>query len=140
MNKSQIVDSLQTVPLFSGLSKKELGVVASLAKEVNAGAGDVLAKQGAAGVGFFLILHGVARVVANGRTQRRLGAGDTFGEIALLDGGPRTADVIAEGDVQMLGIAVWEFGPLLTDNPSIALKLLQEAAARLRSASRPEMG
>jgi CRP/FNR family transcriptional regulator, cyclic AMP receptor protein len=135
VNRSQIVESLQAVPLFAGLSKKELGVIATVVKEVKAASGDVLAKEGGPGVGFFLILDGSTRVMVNGRTRRRLGPGDTFGEIALLDHGPRTADVIAEGDVQLLGITVWEFNPLLADYPSITLKLLREVAARLRTCS-----
>jgi CRP-like cAMP-binding protein len=139
VNKSQVVERLQNAPLFAGLSKKELGVVATVVKEVNAGSGDVLAKEGGPGVGFFLVLDGGARVVVKGRTRSHLGPGDTFGEIALLDHGPRTADVIAEGDTQMLGITIWEFTPLLADYPSITLKLLREVAARLRTCSGPAL-
>lgn len=135
MNRSDMAKSLQSVPLFSGLTKKELAVVAGAAKEVKANAGDILAKEGEHGVGFFLILEGTARVVVNGRTRRRLSAGDTFGEIALLDGGPRTATVIAETDMVMLGITAWAFKGLLTQYPTITIKLLEEVASRLRSTS-----
>jgi CRP-like cAMP-binding protein len=135
VNRSEIAQQLQAVPLFSGLSKKELGVVAAVAKEVSASPGDVLAKEGESGVGFFLIVSGVARVVVGGRTRRRLGAGDTFGEIALLDGGPRTATVIAESEMSLLGITAWAFKSLLTEYPSITLKLLEEVASRLRATS-----
>jgi CRP-like cAMP-binding protein len=127
--------ALQSVPLFSGLTKKELAVVSGAAKEVRATAGDILAKEGEHGVGFFLIVEGTARVVVNGRTRRRLSAGDTFGEIALLDGGPRTATVIAETDMVMLGITAWAFKGLLTQYPTITIKLLEEVASRLRSTS-----
>jgi CRP-like cAMP-binding protein len=127
--------ALQSVPLFSGLTKKELAVVSGAAKEVGATAGDILAKEGEQGVGFFLIVEGTARVVVNGRTRRRLTAGDTFGEIALLDGGPRTATVIAETDMVMLGITAWAFKGLLTQYPTITIKLLEEVASRLRSTS-----
>ena len=135
MNRSEMAKALQSVPLFSGLTKKELAVVSGAAKEVGATAGDILAKEGEQGVGFFLIVEGTARVVVNGRTRRRLSAGDTFGEIALLDGGPRTATVIAETDMVMLGITAWAFKGLLTQYPTITIKLLEEVASRLRSTS-----
>jgi CRP-like cAMP-binding protein len=130
-----MANALQSVPLFSGLTKKELGVVAGATKEVTASAGDVLAKEGERGIGFFLILSGTARVVVKGRTRRRLGPGETFGEISLLDGGPRTATVVAESDMGMLGVTAWAFKGLLTQYPSITIKLLEEVASRLRSAS-----
>jgi CRP/FNR family transcriptional regulator, cyclic AMP receptor protein len=135
VNRTEIVQQLQRVQLFSGLSKRELTAIAGRAKEVHAGAGDVLARQGEHGIGFFLIVSGVARVIVNGRTKRRLGPGDTFGEIALLDGGPRTATVIAESDMKLLGLTAWEFKMLLTEYPSITLKLLEQVAVRLRAAS-----
>ena len=135
MNRTEIAKQLQTVPLFSGLSKKELGAIAGIVKEVHASSGDVLATEGEHGVGFFLIVDGTARVVLNGRTKRRLGAGDTFGEIALLDGGPRTATVVAETDMTLLGLTAWAFKGVLAEYPSITLKLLEEVASRLRTAS-----
>ena len=135
MNKTEMANALQSVPLFAGLSTKELVVVADATKEVSAGAGDVLAKEGEHGVGFFLIVDGTARVVVNGRTRRRLSAGETYGEIALLDGGPRTATVVAESDMRLLGVTAWAFKGLLTQYPSITIKLLEEVASRLRAAS-----
>jgi len=135
VNRTEIVNRLAEVPLFAGLSKKELGAIAGAAKEVSHGPGDFLAKQGDAGVGFFLIVEGTARVVVGGRTRRRLGPGDTFGEIALLDNGPRTASVIAETPVRLLGVTAWAFRSLLAQHPSITLKLLEEVAGRLRTAS-----
>jgi CRP/FNR family transcriptional regulator, cyclic AMP receptor protein len=135
VNRSEIAKMLQAVPLFSGLSKHELGAIAGQAKEVHTSTGDVLARQGEHGVGFFLIVEGEARVIVNGRTRARLRAGDTFGEIALLDGGPRTATVVAESDMTLLGLTAWEFKALLSQYPTITLKLLEQVAARLRSAS-----
>ncbi len=135
MNKTEVVNRLAAVPLFAGLSKKELGAIAGTAKEITHDAGDLLAKQGDTGVGFFLILNGTARVVVGGRTRRRLGSGDTFGEIALMDNGSRTASVVAESPVQLLGITAWDFRRLLAQHPSITLKLLEGVAGRLRTAS-----
>jgi CRP-like cAMP-binding protein len=135
VNRTEIAKLLQAVPLFSGLSKNELNAIAGQAKEVHTSAGDVLARQGEHGVGFFLIVDGEARVIVNGRTRVRLGPSETFGEIALLDGGPRTATVVAESDMTLLGLTAWEFKALLSQYPSITLKLLEQVAARLRSAS-----
>ncbi len=135
MNRTEIAKLLQAVPLFSGLSKNELSAIAGQAKEVRASTGDVLARQGEHGVGFFLIVDGDARVIVNGRTRSRLKGGDTFGEIALLDGGPRTATVVAEAEMTLLGVTAWEFKALLSQYPTITLKLLEQVAARLRTAS-----
>jgi CRP-like cAMP-binding protein len=135
VNRTQIVERLAGVPLFAGLSKRELGAIAAAAKEVDHHPGEFLARQGESGVGFFLIVDGTARVVVGGRTRRRLGGGDTFGEIALLDGGPRTASVVAESPVRLLGITAWGFRALLAQHPSITLKLLEQVASRLRAAS-----
>jgi CRP/FNR family transcriptional regulator len=135
VNRTEVVNRLAAVPLFAGLSKKELGAIAGTAKEVSHESGEFLAKEGDAGVGFFLILDGTARVVVGGRTRRRLGPGDTFGEIALLDNGPRTATVVAESPARLLGVTAWDFRSLLAQHPSITLKLLEGVAGRLRSAS-----
>ncbi len=135
MNRSEVVKELRSVSLFSGLSNKELGLVAGATKEVFAHAGDVLAQEGERGIGFFLIVEGRSRVVVNGRTRRRLGSGDTFGEIALLDGGPRTATVVAETDVHLLGVTAWAFKGILSEYPSITIKLLEQVASRLRATS-----
>jgi CRP/FNR family cyclic AMP-dependent transcriptional regulator len=102
---------------------------------VPAKAGDVLAQEGERGIGFFLILKGQARVVVNGRTRRRLGPRDTFGEIALLDGGPRTATVVAEAEMLLLGVTAWAFKGILAEYPSITIKLLEQVASRLRATS-----
>ncbi len=135
MNRTEIAKHLQAVPLFAGLSKKELLAVAGTAKEVHKNAGDVLATEGEHGVGFFLIVDGEARVVIKGRTRGRMRSGQTFGEIALLDGGPRTATVVAESDMTLLGLPSWDFKALLNEYPSITRKLLEEVAGRLREAS-----
>lgn len=135
MNQKEIVESLATVPLFAGASKKELRAVAAGMKEVAHDAGDVLVKEGESGVGFFLIAEGTARVVVGGRTRRRLGEGEFFGEIAVLDGGPRSATVIADTPMRMLGITPWVFKGLLRQYPSLAMKMLEVVASRLRAAS-----
>ena len=137
MTKTEITQMLSGVPLFSGCSGRELSAVASAAKEVHRKEGSVLAKRGDPGVGFFLITNGTANVVVNNRKRATLSKGDYFGEISLLDGGPRSADVVAETDVDMLGLTAWVFRGILEQYPTIAQKMLVTLAGRLRTAAKP---
>jgi CRP/FNR family transcriptional regulator, cyclic AMP receptor protein len=130
------VKMLAGVPLFEGLSKQDLTKIAKSAKEVTHRQGAVLAREGQSGLGFFLITDGTAGVKVGGRTAARLGSGDFFGEISLLDGGPRTATVTAETEVTTLGLTPWVFKRLVDSNPSIASKLLKVMAERLRASSK----
>jgi CRP/FNR family transcriptional regulator, cyclic AMP receptor protein len=123
---------LANVPIFEGLSKKELTEIARAAKDVTHRKGHILAREGEAGVGFFLIVEGQAGVNIGGRAVRGMGPGDFFGEISLIDGGPRTATVTADTDVRTLGITPWTFKRLIEQNPTIAAKMLKIMAARLR--------
>lgn len=131
---------LGAVPIFSELSKKELTAILRSAKEVQHGDGAVLAREGEPGLGFFLILEGTAKVTVGDRTRTRLGPGDFFGEISLLDQGPRTASVVAESPVRLLGLTQWSFKRLIEQNPSIAAKMLKVMAQRLRNSSKQLLG
>ena len=130
------VKMLAGVPIFEGLSKKELQAIADAGKQITHASGSALAKEGDSGVGFFLILDGVASVTVAERPRRKLGPGDFFGEISLLDQGPRTATVLAQTAVTTLGLTAWSFKRLVEQNPSIASKMLKVMAQRLRSSSR----
>ena len=136
MAKTDPVAMLSSVPIFEGLSKKELNEIARAAKDVTHRQGHTLAREGEAGVGFFLILDGRASVKVGDRSVRPMGAGDFFGEISLIDGGPRTATVTAETDVRTLGITPWTFKRLIEQNPAIAAKMLKVMAGRLRANAR----
>lgn len=138
MARKDAVTLLGGVPLFEGLSKRELNQIARAAKQVTHRQGAVLAREGQSGVGFFLIVDGTAGVKVGTRSRGRLGSGDFFGEISLLDGGPRTATVTAETEVTTLGMTPWDFKQLIESNPSIASKMLRVMAQRLRS-STPEV-
>jgi CRP/FNR family cyclic AMP-dependent transcriptional regulator len=127
---------LSEVPIFQDLSKKELAEIDRAAKEVSHREGAVLAREGDSGLGFFLIVDGTARVTVGNRPRARLGPGDFFGEISLIDQGPRTATVIAESPITTLGLTAWVFKRLIEQNPSIAAKMLKVMARRLRAASR----
>ncbi|MQB01834.1 MAG: cyclic nucleotide-binding domain-containing protein [Actinobacteria bacterium] len=124
--------ALRGVPLLAGLNDKQLRIIERQAKEVTFSEGKVLCKEGEMGTGLHVILEGETKVQVRGRTRRRLGPGAFYGEIALLDGGPRTATVVAETDGRLLSIPVWNFKNLIKEYPTMALKMLEEVAARLR--------
>ena len=136
MAQQDIAAKLAGVPLFAGCSKKELAVIARAAKEVTHRKGTVIAREGERGIGLFMILEGQCRVTIGGKEKSTLGPGEFFGEIALIDGGPRTATVTALTDVKLLGITEWVFRGLLLEYPSIALKTLEAVASRLRAVSK----
>jgi CRP-like cAMP-binding protein len=127
---------LANVPIFSECTKRELAIIARAAKEVSHRQGTVIAREGERGIGLFLILEGRCDVSIGGKTKAKLGPGDFFGEVALLDGGPRTATVTAASPVRLAGITGWVFRGLLMEHPSIALKTLEAVAGRLRSVSK----
>lgn len=138
MTTSQHAEALGKVPLFSDLEEKELETVANAAKEIERGGGEVLAKEGDTGIGFFLILDGTARVDVGGETRGELGPGDSFGEISLLDGGPRTATVTALSDMRLLGLTAWAFKAIMKEHPEMAVKLLEVLAGYLRTTVRSD--
>jgi CRP/FNR family transcriptional regulator len=127
---------LAGIPLFEGLSRRHLGRLAKLAGEARFREGAMMVQAGRPGLAFHVILEGRARVVhgvlPTGRTIVRLGPGDYFGELALLDGGPRSASVVADTPVTTMRLPRGEFRRILRSEPDIALKLLQGLATRLR--------
>ena len=129
------IEILRRVPLFEGLTDRELEAVANTAKERRYDTGDVVVSEGEGGVGFFVIADGEARVERKGERRGTLGPGGSFGEVALLDEtGLRTASVIAESPLRVFGITSWQFTPLLEQHPAISLKLAKILARRLREA------
>lgn len=126
------VEMMGSVPLFSGLSKKELEKVCVSCRETEFPEGRAIIQEGAGGVGFHLILEGEVEVVKGDRVEATLGPGKFFGEMSLIDGGPRSATVRAKTPVVTWALTSWEFRPLLENNPSIAMKLLEELSRRLR--------
>ncbi len=136
MAKTDPVKMLAGVPLFAELSKRDLQALARSAKEVRHREGAILAREGEPGIGFFLILDGTAAVTVRGRDRAKMGPGDFFGEISLLDNGPRSATVTAATPIHVMGLTQWVFKRLVESNPTIALKMLKTMAARLRASSR----
>ena len=126
------VELISDVPLFQGLSKKELKTLADNFTQRTFREGTELTAEGQGGVGFFIIESGEAIVTVDGLERRRLGAGDYFGEIALIDGGMRTATITAVSDGTSYGLTPWQFRPLVESNASIAWPLLEAMAKRTR--------
>ena len=124
-------DQLKQVPLFSGLSDKDLKSIAATMRERTFHAGESATQEGQSGVGFFVIESGEASVDIGGREVRKLGPGDYFGEVALIAQAPRSATITAETDLRCWGLTPWDFKPLVEGNSSIAWQLLQTMAQRL---------
>lgn len=127
----QRIELLRRVPIFSDLDKRELEGLANSLKERTFRAGETITSEGESAVGFFVIQDGDAKVTVGGQERGRLGAGDYFGEIALIAQTGRTATVIAETDVRCLGMTFWEFRPLVEENGKIAWKMLQSLARKM---------
>jgi CRP/FNR family transcriptional regulator, cyclic AMP receptor protein len=132
----QHADLLKGVPLFSELSRRHLRRLAERADEVEFAKGEVIVEAGARGGAFFVILSGQARVTKDGRTLARLGPGDFFGELALLDGGPRSATVTAATELIAVRIFKRAFDRLVAEEPLVGAKMLGVLAARLRAVER----
>lgn len=138
--KTSAADHLATVPLFASLSKKDLQRVAKASDEVGIEAGRTLVEQGRTGHEFFLIIEGSAAVRRNNRKVTDLGPGQYFGELAILDRGPRSASVVANTDMKVLVLGQREFVGVLDSIPGMAYKLLTVMAQRLREADTRALG
>jgi len=125
---------LQRVPLFADFDRGDLQRLARSFKERTFAAGTTVADEGHAGAGFFVIESGEATVSVRGTERGKLGPGDYFGEIALIDDGARSATVTADSELRCYGLTSWEFRPLVEGNASMAWKLLETMAKRLRAA------
>jgi CRP/FNR family transcriptional regulator, cyclic AMP receptor protein len=122
-------------PLFRGLDAAGLAAVTDAAIEVEFPAERVIARQGEIGTGFFVIAEGSVRVVRDGTLVATLGRGEFFGELSVLDGGPRIAQVIAAEPTRCLALASWDFERVLRQEPGVALSVLRVVAGRLRGIS-----
>ena len=128
------IDLLEKLTLFSGLGGRYLNLIASRADQVKLDAGAVLARQGRLSREFVLLVHGSARVEKGGEIIARLAGGDFFGELALIEGKPQTATVIAETPVALVVIEARSFSYLLGAVPELQRRLLLGLCERLRDA------
>lgn len=133
LTRDRRAELLRGCRLFTGVAPADLAAVAERAVEVDFPDERVIARQGEIGTGFFLIVAGAGRVIRDGVEVVRLGPGEFFGELSVLDGLPRIAQVVAEGPTRCLALATWEFEQVLLENPSLSLAILRGLATRLRS-------
>jgi CRP-like cAMP-binding protein len=122
---------LRRVPLFAGLSKRELARLGSVADELDLGPGRTLIREGSRGREFFALVEGQVEVTRDGRTVRTLRDGDFFGEIALVADVPRTSTVRTAGPVRMLVLTKRDFQRVMREQPAIQRKVLEALAQRL---------
>ena len=129
-------DLLAQVPLFEGLSRRHLKQIAEHADEISFREREIIVEAGQRGGTFFVIVEGEVRVVRGDRTIARVGPGEFFGEISLLDGGPRTASVIAATPVVAIRLFKASFDKVVREEPRVAGKILAAVARRLREAEK----
>jgi CRP-like cAMP-binding protein len=132
LSRERITELLADTSLFAGVDAEGLARIAARISEVDVPADRVIARQGEIGTGFFIIAAGMVRVVRDGKTLADLGPGDFFGELSVLDGKPRNAQVISTEPTTCLALATWEFEAVVGEQPSVALAILRELAGRLR--------
>ncbi len=127
--------TLTSAPLFTQLSEKTREMVARSMRERSFPAGVEIVTEGEGGIGFFVIVEGAAEAIhpREARPRARLGPGAAFGEIALLDGGPRSATVRAVTDVRCAILTRWDFLAILRGEASVAVELLEALAGRIRA-------
>jgi CRP-like cAMP-binding protein len=125
------IEFLRAVPLFSACTGSELRSIAQLGTPVGAEEGHYLTRQGEVGREFFLVLDGVASCRVRKKEVRRFKTGSYFGELALLHGGVRGADVVAVSPMDVLVFDAREFRSMLGMTPNISVKMLAYLAARL---------
>ena len=127
------VDRLSRVPLFQGLGKGELQFLASRVDEVSLTPGQTVIREGQPTGAFFIIVTGHAQVTRKEKQAVRLGPGEFFGEIGMLDNGPATATVVAEDPVEALVLSHAQFRDAIKGNDKLALQVIAAMAERLRA-------
>jgi CRP-like cAMP-binding protein len=129
--QSDITNVLGRIPLFGDLAKSDLRLLSRLVTTAHVADGATVAEQGVLGREAMIIQSGTVAVRRAGREIARLGPGDFFGEMSLINRTPRTADVIATSDVTLLVMDAREFVALLEEHPKVAVKILKTVVARL---------
>jgi len=132
-----VMTMLEKNPLWAGLERKDLQAIVKASEERKFETGNIILGKGEGGVGFYLIMDGSVEVRSDSKIVAKLGPGQFFGEMAVLDNQPRSADVVAVEPSRCLIVSEWSFKALISENPRIALRMLQELVRRLRDVNRP---
>jgi CRP-like cAMP-binding protein len=127
-----VVEMLGRTPIWNGLSNQDLNSIVRSAKDLRYNAGEVIIKKGESGVGFYLILDGSVEVKSGETVLSKLGPGQFFGEMSVIDDEPRSADVITVEPSRCLVLTAWSFDALISEHPKIAMKMLREFVRSLR--------
>ncbi len=135
LSRETTTQLLSRTRLFAGVDADGLERIADRMREVALPADRVIARQGEIGTGFFVIASGSVRVIRDGETLAELGPGDFFGELSVLDGKPRNAQVVSTQPTTCLALASWDFEAVVREQPSVALAILRELAGRLREST-----
>lgn len=133
MDNKQVISLLKKTPIFAKTSEKSLESMIKSAVIKTVSLGDKLVQEGQGGVGFYLILDGKAEVIKEGEKLAELETGNFFGELGVIDGLPRTADVVAAAETKCLVLSQWAMKSVIANHPEVALSMLEELARRLRA-------
>ena len=128
------VEAMADVPYFDGLNEKSRKAIANEGKVIAYDAGKLIVGEGGTGVGFYLVIEGKVEVRKGAKVLAKLGKGEFFGEMSLIDGLPRSADVFAVAPTKCWVLASWSFAGVLKAHPDMALPMLKELVKRLRLA------
>jgi CRP/FNR family cyclic AMP-dependent transcriptional regulator len=132
LTRELTTELLSKTRLFAGVDGDGLARIGDRITELDVAGDRVIARQGEIGTGFFIIASGSVRVVRDGETLATLAPGDFFGELSVLDGKPRNAQVVSNEPTVCLALASWDFEAVVREQPSVALAILRELAGRLR--------
>jgi CRP/FNR family cyclic AMP-dependent transcriptional regulator len=135
-NKDAKLRLLNGIPLFSACSKRDLSRIASLVDQIEVPKGKVLTRQGDPGRECFVVCSGRAKATIRGRRSISLGPGSFFGEMSLLDQGPRSATITAQSDMELLVLDSRSFSSLVDGVPTVGRRVMRSMAERLREAQR----
>jgi CRP/FNR family cyclic AMP-dependent transcriptional regulator len=132
MENTKIIAALKKTPIFAKTSDESLASLLKSAIQKTVQAETKMVEKGQSGLGFYLILQGKADVMSGGKKLAEFGEGSFFGELSVIDGAPRTADVVAKAETTCLVLSQWAMRSIISTHPEIALSMLEELAHRLR--------
>lgn len=133
MDNKQIIALLKETPLFAKTNERSLESMIKSAVTKTVSPGDKVVQEGQGGVGFYLILDGKAEVIKDGVKLAELESGNFFGELGVIDGQVRTADVVAVTETKCWILSQWAMKSIIANHPEVALSMLEELAKRLRA-------